>query len=161
MMMFADSKDSLRKDYNLSGRRIDTMLKRHDQLALPMPAFGETICKIRDKTGSNFQTVVSEIDRLIETNVVKTVYMQNASETYAIAKDLSVSMDDDRDQISPMDALIVASATTDLRCNIFYTTDSRLISDARVSEIVDEWRESREGYCRLSIRGISSILKAR
>ena len=160
-MMFADSKDSLRKDYNLRGSKIDAMLKRHDQLALPMPAFGETICKIRDKTGSNFQTVVSEIDRLIETNVVKTVYLQKASETYAIAKDLSVSMDDDRDQISPMDALIVASATTDPCCNIFYTTDSRLISDARVSEIIDEWREDRDGYERLSIRGISSILKAR
>ena len=67
-------------------------------------------------------------------------------------------IEDERDQISPMDALVVAAAASDKECVALYTTDRQLISDISVSEIVDEWRNERN-YPLFKIKHVSNIIK--
>lgn len=160
MKMFIDRKDILRRDYNVRDNEIEKSLKKHDQLGLPMPAFGEVICKVRDKCGDNVHVVLKEMNRLMDDGIIVPCYLKNASATFNIAKELANIVEDDRDQISPMDALIAASATTDPCCTILYTTDIQLITDSRVSDIINDWRDERD-YKPLAIRDISNILRAR
>ena len=160
MQMFVDRKDSLRRDYNIRDNGIEVSLKKQrPQLALPMPAFGEVLCKVRDKCKDDFETVLDEMNRLIDNGTVIPCYLKNAVDTFRIAKDLSAVMDDDRDQISPMDALIVASAVTNPNCTILYTTDSQLLSISLPDSAVD-WRADN-GCKSLAVRSILDIIKAR
>lgn len=158
--MFANRNDCLREEYNVRSNEIEKSLKKHDQLALPMPAFGEVICEVRDKCKDAAQDVLIEMNRLLDIGLVVPSYLDNAPATFSIAEDLVSIVKDDRDYISPMDALIAACAATDPRCNILYTTDNQLISDYRVSDIIGDWRKKKK-YQSLSIRDISNILRMR
>ncbi len=160
MKMFIDRKDSARKDMGVRGNDIEKSLKKHNQLAIPMPAFGETICKVMDKCGDDSEEVLSEMHRLIKRGVVIPCYIkpEDASDVFTIAKKLSTIICDDRDKISPMDALIAASATADTRCSTFYTMDSTLLSVSEASEIIDKYRDEKE-HSRLEICHIDAILR--
>lgn len=57
-----------------------------------------------------------------------------------------------------MDALIVSSAAVDDSCSRFYTTDSRLISNSEVSDIIGEWRDNM-GYRPMTIMDVSDIFR--
>lgn len=162
MKMFIDRKDSARKDNGIRGNDIEKSLKNHNQLALPMSAFGETICKVMDKCGEDSESVLLEMHRLMKKNVVIPCYIKSeyASDVFTIAKNLSIIKCDDRDRISPMDALIAASATVDQRCTTFYTMDSTLLSVSEASEIIDGYRDEKD-YSHLDICHIDTILRIR
>ncbi len=158
-MMFANRNDQLRKDYNIGKKPAEGIVyKNQGRYSVPMPAFGEAICKIRDKDHDRYSDVLIEIDRLIQYGFLEIRYIMNPSETFSIAKRISYEASDDRDQISPMDAFIVATATTDPDCKSFCTTDSRLVSDSNVIETISEWREGH-GYPEMNIMGVENILK--
>ena len=123
-----------------------------------MPAVGEAFCKIKDKCGERAVEVLEEINRLMD-KVITIRYIRDGQATFDIAKKISEYREDDRDRISPMDALIVAAATTDPDCNVFFTTDSTLLSDTKITEIISGYRDA-EKYKPLCIRDIAELIKA-
>ena len=159
LQVFSDRKDSLRKDYEIGSKKIDSLLKNKSEcLCIPMPALGEAICMIRRKAKDRSIDVITELYRLIDADVLTVCYLNNAYDTFAIAKELSERVDDDRDWVSPMDAFIAASAVVDGNCTTLYTTDQNLISNYRVSDIIQRWRDKND-YPELQIRDIPDLLK--
>lgn len=122
-----------------------------------MPAIGEVFCKIRDKCKDS-QEAILEMNRLFDNNIVSPAYLNDGEEIFALAKEFSKIREDDRDQISPMDALIAAAATVDRRCTYLYTTDNVLISDITIYDSIKEWRTGK-GYPQLTITDITDIVK--
>ena len=158
--MFADQKDGLRSHYNIRlNNGIEKSLKKsHPVLKIPMPAVGEVFCKIRDKC-KNSQEVILEMNRLFDDNIVSPAYLNEGEEVFALAKEISKVRTDDRDQISPMDALIAAAATVDKKCVYLYTTDNMLISNITILDTIREWRSDNH-YPQLNITDITGIVKA-
>ena len=112
----------------------------------------------REKTSGRTTLPFGELQRLIDIGFLDVVYLSNPSQLYRFAGELCSPVHDERDVISPMDAQIVAAATVDSRCTVFYTTDVKLISDSRVNDRVKEWREDN-GMEPLKIMDVSSILR--
>ena len=102
---------------------------------------------------------LDDLNRLLDKGRIKAEYIKS-QEVFAIAKEISSEKEDVRDQISPMDALIVSSAAVDDSCSRFYTTDSRLISNSEVSDIIGEWRDNM-GYRPMTIMDVSDIFRQR
>ena len=158
--MFIDQKDPLRYGYGIRySSKIESSLISRNRgiLCVPMPALGEVICKVKDKCDGRESEIMTELYRLLD-NTIHIRYIRDASDTFGLAKAFSKDVSDDRNRISPMDALITATATVDPDCSVLYTTDSILLSDARVSEIIDDWRCNNE-YGSMSIRDVSDIIK--
>lgn len=156
--MFVNKNDSLRKVYDISKKPADVLFGKH-KFALPMPAMGELICKTREKQPDHYRDSLDEMCRLIDNEFLNARFLSNATDVYGMAKDLVREPRDSRDRISPMDALILATAVTDQDCESFYTTDSKLIYDARVHEIINEYRDSL-GFKKMHVADISDLLKS-
>ena len=84
-------------------------------------------------------------------------YLSNPYVIYGLARELSKGANDPRDAVSPMDVLIIASATVDQDCRSFYTTDAKLFTECRVKDTVSEWRENL-GFDTMAILQLSKIL---
>ncbi len=157
-MMFIDKKDQLRNE-KIGKKQIDTMLKSSAKhVAVPMPALGEAIHKVREKAKDRSREVFEELNHLLDNGIIEVRFIKNANDTFHIAQELSKNTTDDRDSISPMDALIAASAATDPQCKLFITNDSRLLLDGNVSETINNWREEN-GFIGLQIKDDSKIIK--
>ncbi len=157
-MMFINKNDSLRRVYDINRKPADVLFGKH-KFALPMPAMGELICKTRDKHPDDYKDSLDEMCRLIDRGFLDVRFISNATDVYGMAKDLVREPQDSRDRISPMDALILATAVTDQDCESFYTTDSKLIYDARVHEITNDYRDSL-GFKKMRVADISDLLKS-
>ena len=159
--MFADHKDSLRNDYGIRNNEIESsLIKNHPNLSIPMPAIGEVFCKIMDKCKTRTDEVLLEMNRLFDKGLISPAYIHDSENLFPLANTIAKKTKDDRDQISTMDALIIAAATMDCNCSVLYTTDSQLIYDAGVANKIDDWRNDR-GFGSLKIRGVSEILKSK
>ena len=51
----------------------------------------------------------------------------------------------------------MATAIVDENCKVLYTTDSTLITDTAISEMMDEWR-AQNNYDPLTIKDITEII---
>ena len=159
MQMFADSRDALRSRYGIRAGNIESSLRRnHERFMIPVAALGEVISKIRDKKRDRAPEALTEIIRLLDADVVAPLYIRNGYDTYNLAKEMSSSVRDGRDYISPMDALIIASAVTEPVCSAFVTSDKTLASDSKVFLIANEYRE-QYGYNQFKVKDIDEILK--
>ena len=123
-----------------------------------MAAFGEAICKVRDTCRDDIMQTMTEMNRLMDEGFFNVMYISNPSAVFRIAKDLSAGRKDGRDEISPMDALILASAVCEKDCDTFYTSDIKLLRDTNVQEIVCNERMDL-GYEPLNIREVVEILR--
>ena len=54
------------------------------------------------------------------------------------------SRTDERDKMSIMDSLIIATATSDPECRTFYTTDDKCLHNSEVWELSRAFRERHE-----------------
>ena len=123
-----------------------------------MAALGEVFFKIKEKGKERTDEILQELTRLMDKSIIEPTFIEKPYDTFTIARDLSEKMPDDRDQISPMDSFIVASATVDPNCHILYTTDAKLISNTRLQEIISDWR-SGQNYKPISIRDVDDLIK--
>ena len=156
--MFIDKRDQLRNE-KIGRKPIEAMLKSSaKRVAVPMPALGEAIHKVREKAKDRSREVFEELNRLLDNGIIEVRFVRNANATFHIAQELSKDTMDDRDSISPMDALIAASAATDPQCKLFIPNDSRLLLDGNVSEILNNWR-SENRLTGLQINDDSKIIK--
>ena len=161
MLMFADYKDSLRNDYGIRNNEIEkSLIKNRPNLSMPMPAIGEVFCKIRDKCKGRTDEVLLEMNRLFNSGLISPAYIHDSNDLFPLANVIARKTKDDRDQISTMDALIIAAATMDRNCSVLYTTDSQLIYDAGIANEINDWRDNKK-YNPLTIRGVSEILKSK
>lgn len=160
VMMFVNKTDSLRSTYSIGNKKAEGCVKSGQrEFCIPMPALGEAICKIRDKCGSErTMEALEEMNRLMDEGFLRVRYINDPSATFGLARSIAREVDDDRDAISPMDALILAAAATEQDCSIFYSTDVKLVSDCNVSQIVNDWREG-QGLGEIKLLGISSVLR--
>ena len=157
-MMFIDTKDPLRPE-GTRWKKIENVLKKNvKQIAVPMPAFGEAFCKIRDKAEGRIHDVREELDRLINANYIKIRYLRNGTDLFNIAAKLSKKNNDDRNNVSPMDALILASALTEPECTTFVTTDTTLLMNSDILELVEEWRSNNNMH-ELKIVDVNAIFR--
>lgn len=155
--MFANKDDVLRKDMNVGKGPIESII-RGGSFCIPMVALGESIHMIREKCREGYMDVLEELMGLLDSGFLETRYISDPDATFTLARKISSVTVDDRDRISPMDALIVASAMTDQTCTALYTSDSRLLSDANVSEAIAEWRES-QSYPYMTIHDVSDLFR--
>lgn len=141
VLLFINRKDMLRPHYNSGNKPAESCVaKAEKQFCIPMPALGEVVYKVYDKCGADADEVLRELNNLIRKDFLKIRFINNPSKTFQIARQLSSEMSDDRDSISPMDALILAAAITEQDCIKFYTTDRKLILDTRVMDVISESR---------------------
>ena len=156
-MMLVNENDELRRDFGIRSRDAKRILKCRQQLCIPMPALGEVFCKIRDKCKDNSNEVLLTLNKLMDDGYFRTRYISNPYDTFELSKRLSNRRRDSRDLISAMDALILATAIVDPDCTEFYTSDTKLVSDSNVSEIVADYRENND-YDRMAEIPIDKII---
>ena len=156
--MFVDEQDQLRRDLGVGNKPGETLVKRGTSFCIPMPAVGEFIIMIHSKKHDRFKTIIETFDKMVTKALLNPRFISDAKSAFEIAKELSESVSDYRDKITPMDALILSLAVTDQDCETFYTTDSQLNTLSRVSEIVYTWREDL-GFPEMSIKPIADIIK--
>ena len=159
-MMFVNKKDSLRKAYGIKQKPAESLFGSNMRFALPMPAMGELICKVRDKQPDDYRDSLNELCRLMDKKFLEVRYIVAPSDVYQLANQIAGKACDPRDRISPMDALIIAIAAMDQDCDTFYTTDSRLITDGGMKELIDDCRIHSD-LNQSRIADISDILKIR
>ena len=100
-----------------------------------------------------------ELNNLIRKDFLKIRFINNPSKTFQIARQLSSEMSDDRDSISPMDALILAAAITEQDCIKFYTTDRKLILDTHIMDVISGSRNEL-GFQPMRVCDIDDILRS-
>ena len=159
VMLFINQRDMLRRVYDLGIKPAESCVGRNEkQFCVPMPALGEAVYKVHEKCGDDAGDILRELNRLMKDGFLRVRFINNPSKTFQIARQLSSEMDDDRGSISPMDALILATAITEQDCVAFYTTDTRLIADTRVRDIISESREDLE-FQEMRVCDIDDVLR--
>ena len=159
VMLFINPRDMLRRDYDLGTKPAESCVGKNErQFCVPMPALGEAVYKVHEKNGDDADDILKELNRLMKKEFLRIRFINNPSKTFQIARQLSSEMDDDRDSISPMDALILATAITEQDCVAFYTTDTKLISDTRVRDIISESRNDL-GFPEMRVCDIDDVLR--
>ncbi len=123
-----------------------------------MPAMGELLCKIREKRPGDYRDSVDELFKLIDSGFIDVRYISNADDVFGMAKAIVSKRCDPRDRISPMDALIIATAAANQDCEVFYSADSKLIADVDTHNIVNDCRKGL-GFDSMRVNDISDILK--
>lgn len=160
VLLFINKDDMLRRHYNLGNKQAESCVaKSEKQFCIPMPALGEAVYKVHEKCRNDADDVLGELNRLIQKDFLTVRFINNPSKTFQIARQLSSEMNDDRDSISPMDALILATAITEQDCVALYTTDTKLILDTRVKDIISDSRDDL-GFQPMRVCDIYDILRS-
>lgn len=155
--MFIDRNDDLRDTLDIGQKDANAAVKRsHPEFGVSMPAFGEAICKILERS-TDSKPVFEEMTRLMDISFMTPKYISEPSVTYGLAKTICSEKTDGRDSISPMDGLILATAAVDTDCRIFYTCDSKLQVHSDAWDAIDEYRTDRDAD-PLVIRPIDDII---
>lgn len=158
-MMLINRNDGLRESLNLGPRSAEYIFRRnHPDFGVPMPAFGEAICKVREK-GNRSEELLIEMNRLMNASFVKPRYITDPDTVYRLARELCAEKKDGRDAISPMDGLILATAMADPECRFFYTSDTKLSYNSDVLNLVSDFR-SEAGSPPLAIHQIKKAVTA-
>ena len=158
-MMFINEHDVFRKYYGLGKKKAENCVIRNIScLSIPIPALGEALHKIREKTGDKWEVSLKEMNRLMSMGFLNITYRRDYYDIFGLAKELCMPDEDGRNVISGMDALIAATAAVDSDCTTLYTTDSKLISDMRLNDVLKNWREEH-GVSPLKITDLSSIIR--
>ena len=110
-MAFVRKDDVLRDLFGINKGRIDSILK-NKTFCIPMVSLGEAFHQIRKKDPKCYSEPLNELNRLLDSGYLVTRYINDSTSTFSLAKEISAEVRDRRDQISPMDALIVSSAAT-------------------------------------------------
>lgn len=156
-MVFIDQKDSYRKKNGLGSKPAESMLRKsHPVFGVPMPAFGEAICKTKEK-GRGSAEMLGEMSRLMDTGFIVPRFIRNPEDTYSLANRICSIKDDDRAIISAMDGLIMATAATDPECDILFTEDTRLAVDPELHDAIDSYR-LRVGASPLRIGSMEELV---
>ena len=84
------------------------------------------VCKIMDKNSDEYtQEIFQELERLIRSGFIRISYLKRDTSAFELtSRIISMKPKDERDSVSAMDALIVASSATDPECEIIYTEDN-------------------------------------
>jgi hypothetical protein len=141
---FIDKRDSLRRDVgNPAVNR--ALTKPRERFRIPIPAIGEAFHIINTKATENLdrkKDAFRELEYNVRNNVFEITGLGKNSDAFIYARELVEYCSDNYEQITPMDALIVAVAITDVDCSKVYTKDNMLLMNTKIHEHVDEKRES-------------------
>jgi len=87
------------------------------------------------------------LEKLIADGVIELIWFGTTGDAFLYAKKFMdrccCSTGFTQDNISPMDALIVADAIIDNQCHKIYTTDNNLLFNKDLHDMIDEIRNSR------------------
>ena len=157
-MLFIDERDVLRRDANMKRGKIDQILGKNKRFCIPMAALGEAVHMVRKKHPGKdkYGPILEELNRLLDSGYLEVRFISDPEATFSLAREISTMYQDPRDRISPMDALIVASAATDQDCVSFYTADSQLISNSNLTGLIYQSR-SDAGYNQMKIGSVSNL----
>ncbi|MBQ8180325.1 MAG: hypothetical protein IJ026_07845 [Candidatus Methanomethylophilaceae archaeon] len=151
IMLFMNRWDRLRNSLGVkTNRNAESLVRRnHGRFIASVPALGEAIQMTHAKCDSDTETDAhTELIRMMDNGFIEPRHIISGREAFRLAGRIaSGSVNDDRDTVSPMDALITAVAATDPECVTLYTTDDTLNNNYHVHDTVCEWREAM-GYDR-------------
>ena len=146
LIVLIDPTDKMRSEAKIGRGRAESIVGNLRSLKVPLPAYSEAICK----TGDYYQKdrdarlrLYEELDRLRSRGFVEVEYIKDP-ETLRLASEMARSRTDERDKMSIMDSLIIATATSDPECRTFYTTDDKCLHNSEVWELSREFRERHE-----------------
>ena len=134
VILMIDRDDTHRNDYGCGRKRFEALFPKNTRFSVPEVAMGETVMKIMEKRPASFQAAMQEYERLAGSGFLSVSYIRDPSFTFGLSKEISKERADPRDRISAADALILACAAADKDCSVFYTSDSKLLTDSFVSK---------------------------
>jgi len=158
-MLLLDKDDMLRGQFDLKKKSAIALVRKGHTFAIPMPAVGESIVMIKTKRPDSFMDIMSEFNRLLDKGFFTISYIRSA-EAYGWAKALCSEVQDSRDNISPMDALIAGAAIADAGCDTLYTFDTKLLMDLKAIDDANEWRRERHMQ-DLQIKNLMDVISSR
>lgn len=144
-MMFINKKDALRTANGIERKPIDKIITDR-VFYVPLSAIGETFHKIGEKEDDPEYRIeiYEEMQRLMTKNFLNIAHIRSGIDVFSNAKTIMEKNNgDDRDCISPMDALILAVAISDCECKSFYTTDQKLLFNYELKEFIKAERCAR------------------
>ena len=147
LMALVDPNDKLRSKSNIGRGKAESITGNLKSIKVPLPAYSEALCKTEDHyLGDRDRQIeiYSELNRLRNKGFIEVEYI-NDPEVLKLASEMAKYMSDDRDQMSIMDSLIVATASADPECRSYYTEDVQEIRNARIWDLCTEFRE-RKGF---------------
>ena len=162
LISFIDKKDRMRKSTRTDTvRNIESVFgKSNPRFKIPVPALGETVHKIHDR-GWPMETEMdahSELIRLMRNGFIEPQYIQYGEDVSRfLHMVMSRDLDDERDRVSPMDALITSMAVADPGCRVLYTTDKSLYSNFMLMDLVQGFRDEKE-YDPMQIIDIRTVM---
>lgn len=155
VLMFIDRGDRLRKSFEIGSVNIERRLKSNmGDFCIPMPAFGEALCKVLEHKDDPEGTF-SELKRLVDAHVLHIRYLDSPA-AFGLAYNLCREQHFRRDTVSIMDGLILASAVSDMECTRFYTTDTTLLTSAHAAAVIDDYRSAQD-WPELKIREVDFL----
>lgn len=162
LISFIDKRDRIRRITKTDRvGNIESVFGRHNtRFIVPVPALGETVQKIHDKGWSHGAEVDahSELVRLMRTGFIEPLYIRYGWDvSMFLHRVMSVRVDDERDRVSPMDALVTSMAVSDPDCGALYTTDRTLTTGNHLDDLIMEFREEM-GYNPIRIIDIVDIM---
>lgn len=163
LMMFINRRDSIRRATRTTAiRNVESLFGRsRPRFLVPVPALGETVQKVHDKhrCDGTEMDMYAELVRLMDGGFIEPRYLQHGRDVSRLFnRVMSVRIEDDRDRISPMDALITATAAVDPECGTMYTTDRDLMNNTILKNKVGRWRDEN-GYSPMQIDNIMDIMR--
>ena len=158
VILIIDKDDNHRKVYGCGRKKGEDLFPRNTRFCIPEVVLGEAVMKIMDKRSESFLAAMQEYHRLVGKGFLTVDYIKDPSFVFDLSKKIAREKEDSRDRISPSDALILACAAAEKNCRIFYTSDSKLLTDLSESKAVDDWRLNN-GYEKMEISDMDDILK--
>lgn len=159
-MMMVNKDDPIRTRHGCGRKSAESMvIRNHPMFRLPVPAVGETVCKLYDKIDDDgFRASLQELKRLIDRGFFDKAYLRPNQDLFYLAREFSKAKPDDRETISMMDALIMATACVDPDCVTVYTSDFRLGTSKDLRDAISEYRKEH-GLGNLSVHTLDAIIR--
>ena len=77
-MLLLDKDDMLRTHFDLKRKPADALVRKGHTFAIPMPAVGESIVKIKEKKPDSFMDIMQEFNRLLDKGFLTISYIRSA-----------------------------------------------------------------------------------
>lgn len=155
VMMFINKKDVLRAEYGIERKPIDKLIT-DSVFRVPLSAIGETFHKIGDKVKDreHRMDIYRELQRLFDIGFLEVAHIDSGAEVFSRAATIMCKNNgDDRDSISPMDALILAVSVSDRESKFFCTTNQKLMFNYELKEYIKDERNAM-GFDEIVIKDL-------
>jgi len=120
----------------------------------PIPAIGEAYL-VLNKKKRDTEAPLSVLNGLVKDGIIELVGLDTERDVFQYANDIMEEFNSDqdyRDNITPMDALIVSDALMDPECVRMYTSDTKLLDIRMIGYVNDIRKDIDRSYSQISFK---------